>query len=61
MTKPKTIIKFFEDNKDNSIIFTLALAMVKEGKVPLEVIMSEVIIYQFNNISNYKHILKEAA
>lgn len=61
MNNPKSIIKFFEDNKDSSIIFTLALAMVKEGKVPLEVIMSEVIIYQFNQVTNYQLVLKEAA
>lgn len=51
------IINYFEANKDKSIIFTLASNMVSEGKVPLETILSEVVIYLDSQVKTQRFIL----
>ena len=55
------IINYFEANKDKSIIFTLASNMVSEGKVPLETILSEVIIYLDTQVKTQRFILDMAS
>lgn len=51
------IINYFEANKDKSIIFTLASNMIAEGKVPLETILSEVVIYLDTQVKTQRFIL----
>lgn len=54
------IINYFEANKDKSIIFTLASNLVTEGKVPLETILSEVVIYLDTQVKTQRFILDSA-
>lgn len=51
------IINYFEANKDKSVIFTLASNMILEGKVPLETILSEVVIYLDTQVKTQRFIL----
>ena len=53
------IKKFIEDNKDNSVIFTLASEMFREQKLDPEIILTHVIIYQYNQLKTQDLILNK--